>query len=87
MSLEDQIRKKFGKEKAQSKPIVEPEISPLEESKLPSKRKKITGDKTLDKNQMIEWFLELFKQSGNKFTLDYLRGQKQNFESVFEMRK
>ena len=47
----------------------------------------VAGDKTLTKSEMIKWFVNMFLTQGNLFTLDYLRGQKQNFESVLELRK
>ncbi len=55
--------------------------------KLKKTKRKITGDKLLNKSQMIEWFTKLLQEKGDIFTLDYLRGQKLNFESVYEMRK
>lgn len=50
-------------------------------------KKVIYGDKTLDKPHMINWFIDFFKNHGDIFTLDYLRGQKQNFEAVYNTRK
>ena len=76
---------KLAREKLQEKEIiVKPEVIIPEKTK---KTKRITGDKLLNKSQMIEWFTKLLQEKGDTFTLDYLRGQKLNFESVYEMRK
>ena len=57
------------------------------EKKPKNSKRKVTGDKLLNKPQMLEWFIKLLQEKGDIFTLDYLRGQKLNFESVYEMRK
>lgn len=90
MSLLDKAIKKIEESKIQAetqkdeKPV---KIEDLKPPKPPKQVKKIVGDKELNKKQMIDWFIDLFKDKGNIFTLDYLRGQRQSFEAVYEMRK
>ena len=50
-------------------------------------KKRIIGDKTSDKNQIINWFIKFLQRNKDNFPLDWLRGQKLTFESVNEVRK
>lgn len=52
-----------------------------------NKRHKITQDKSMNKNEIIDWFTKYLVENKEHFTLDWLRGQKLSFESVYEMRK
>jgi len=40
----------------------------------------ITGDKKKNKKEIISWFIKMLKENGEVYNLDWLRGQKQNFE-------
>lgn len=53
----------------------------------PKPTKKILGDKDLNKNEIVDYITDYVKKNKDTFTLDWLRGQKLTFESVFEMRK
>ena len=52
-----------------------------------NKRYKITQDKSMNKDTIIDWFTKYLTENKQTFTLDWLRGQKLTFESVNEMRK
>ncbi len=52
-----------------------------------NKRYKITQDKSMNKESLIDWFKKYITENKQNFTLDWLRGQKLTFESVNEMRK
>ena len=52
-----------------------------------NKRHKITQDKSMNKDTIIDWFKSYLIKNKQNFTLDWLRGQKLTFESVNEMRK
>ena len=52
-----------------------------------NKRYKITQDKSMNKDSIIDWFIKYLTKNKQNFTLDWLRGQKLTFESVNEMRK
>jgi len=52
-----------------------------------NKRHKITQDKGMDRNEIVDWFTKYIIENKQNFTLDWLRGQKLTFESVNEMRK
>ena len=52
-----------------------------------NKRHKITQDKSMNKDNIIDWFKNYLIENKQNFTLDWLRGQKLTFESVNEMRK
>jgi len=52
-----------------------------------NKRHKITQDKDMDRNEIVDWFTNFVNENKDNFTLDWLRGQKLTFESVNEMRK
>jgi len=52
-----------------------------------SKRIKITQDKSMNKDEIIQWFSLFINRNKDNFTLDWLRGQKLTFESSYEMRK
>lgn len=52
-----------------------------------NKRHKITQDKDMDRNEIVDWFTKYIIENKHNFTLDWLRGQKLTFESVNEMRK
>lgn len=41
----------------------------------------------MNKNEIIDWFTKYLVENKEHFTLDWLRGQKLSFESVYEMRK
>ena len=63
-------------------PIIDTTICPT-----CNKRRKITQDKDMDRNEIVDWFSKYITENKKKFTLDWLRGQKLTFESVNEMRK
>lgn len=63
-------------------PIIDTTICPT-----CNKRHKITQDKDMDRNEIIDWFTKYIIENKQNFTLDWLRGQKLTFESVNEMRK
>jgi len=52
-----------------------------------NKRTKITQDKSMNKDEIIQWFSIFINRKKDNFTLDWLRGQKLTFESIYEMRK
>ncbi len=52
-----------------------------------NKRIKITQDKSMNKDEIIQWFTTFINRNKDNFTLDWLRGQKLTFESIYEMRK
>lgn len=52
-----------------------------------NKRKKITGEKTMNRNEIIQWFQNFLSENKENLPLDWLRGKKLDFESVNEMRK
>jgi len=52
-----------------------------------NKRYNITQDKSMSKDEIIQWFTTFINKNKDKFTLDWLRGQKLTFESIYEMRK
>ena len=52
-----------------------------------NKRSKITQDKSMNKDEIIQWFTTFINRKKDSFTLDWLRGQKLTFESIYEMRK
>lgn len=52
-----------------------------------NKRYKITQEKSMNKDSIIDWFTKYLTKNKQNFTLDWLRGQKLTFESVNEMRK
>ena len=52
-----------------------------------NKRIRINQDKSMSKDEIIQWFTTFIKKNKEKFTLDWLRGQKLTFESIYEMRK
>ena len=52
-----------------------------------NKRHKITQDKFMNKDTIIDWLKNYLIKNKQNFTLDWLRGQKLTFESVNEMRK
>ena len=51
-----------------------------------NKRIKINQDKSMNKDEIIQWFTTFINRNKDKFTLDWLRGQKLTFESIYEMR-
>ena len=51
------------------------------------RRLKITGEKEMNKDQMIEWFKNYISENKENYTADWLRGIKLTFESVCEIRK
>lgn len=65
--------------------------SPIDKTKQPKiikpKSVKITGDKTLNKNEIIEYITQKIKNNPKIYTLDFLRGQKQIYDALFEIRK
>lgn len=82
--------KNIEKEKIVSKSnIVGHEKSYLDTPICPTcnKRYKITQDKSMNKDTIIDWFTKHLTENKQNFTLDWLRGQKLTFESVNEMRK
>jgi len=52
-----------------------------------NKKYKITQDKNMNKDEIIQWFTTFINRNKDNFTLDWLRGQKLTFEGIFEMRK
>lgn len=52
-----------------------------------NRRYKITQDKSMNKDTIIDWFMRYLTKNKQNFTLDWLRGQKLTFESVNEIRK
>ena len=52
-----------------------------------NKKYKITQDKSMNKDSIVDWFTKYLTENKQNFTLDWLRGQKLTFESVKEMRK
>jgi len=52
-----------------------------------NKKYKITQDKNMNKDEIIQWFTTFINRNKDNFTLDWLRGQKLTFESIYEMRK
>ena len=51
------------------------------------KKNKIFGEKTMNRNELIQWFRDFVSENEENLPLDWLRGQKLTFESVNEMRK
>lgn len=51
------------------------------------KRKKIPGEKSMSKHEIISWFQGFLAENEKTLPLDWLRGEKLSFESVNEMRK
>ncbi len=41
----------------------------------------------MNKDTIIDWFKKYIAENEQRFTLDWLRGQKLTFESIYEMRK
>ena len=41
----------------------------------------------MNKDEIIQWFSTFINRNKDNFTLDWLRGQKLTFESIYEMRK
>lgn len=56
-------------------------------SKSIVKTKKISGDKDMDKGEIINWISRFIKENEKQYTLDFLRGQKLIYETINEMRK
>jgi len=52
-----------------------------------NKRSKIAQDKSMNKDEIIQWFTTFINRYKDNFTLDWLRGKKLTFESICEMRK
>lgn len=52
-----------------------------------NKRIKLTQDKSMNKDEIVQWFTTFINRNKDNFTLDWLRGQKLTFESIYEMRK
>jgi len=52
-----------------------------------NRRIKIAQDKSMNKDEIIQWFTTFINRNEDNFTLDWLRGQKLTFESIYEMRK
>lgn len=85
MSLLDKLDK-FGTSK--KSPEEKPEISEKKtEIKPIPKKRKITGDKGFNKEEICDYIAHYIIENKDNFTLDWLRGQKLTFESVNEMRK
>jgi len=51
------------------------------------KRTKISGEKSMNKQEIISWFRDFLSENEKTLPLDWLRGEKLSFESVNEMRK
>jgi uncharacterized protein with PIN domain len=66
------------------KEIKKPKKLTKKENRCPTckKKLKITGEKQMSKNQLIEWFKKYISENKNNFPLDWLRGQKLTFESI-----
>jgi len=41
----------------------------------------------MNKNEIIQWITTFINKNEDKFTLDWLRGQKLTFERFYEMRE
>ena len=52
-----------------------------------NKRYKITQDKSMNRDTIIDWFTKYLTENKQNFTLDWMRRHKLTFESVNEMRK
>ncbi len=52
-----------------------------------NKRIKINQDKSMNKDEIIQWFSTFINRNKDIFTLNWLRGQKLTFESIYEIRK
>jgi len=57
------------------------------ENTISKKKKKITGDKKLSKEETIEKIITLLKTSKKSYTLDWLRGELLTFQAIHEVRK
>lgn len=100
MSLLDKLNK-FEKEKGDSGVKSEIKIAPENQIKprklkkqikskvcpLCNKKHRISGEKTMNKDEVITWFKNYININKDNLPLGWLRGQKLTFESVNEMRK
>jgi len=84
----DLLERDLAKKKEQK------EVKPLPIKKVVSKtimkpisRKKISQDKDMNKEEIINWITGFIKENEKQYTLDFLRGQKLIYETINEMRK
>lgn len=96
MSLLDKALKKIEDSKKTPDTKITPEITKIyKKSKTQkfkicptcNKRHKITGEKTMNRHELIFWFQDFLSENEENLPLDWLRGEKLGFESVNEMRK
>ncbi len=90
MDLLEKALRSQEKEKKPKKPVetpVKPVIIKPIKSKPTTPRKVITGDKDMNKSQLVDWFTKFIKENQDNFTTDWLRGTKLTFECVNEIRK
>jgi len=69
--------------------VSKPKLKPKKTKICPTcnKIEKITGEKEMNRNEMVQWFRRFLIENKENLPLDWLRGQKLSFESVNEMRK
>jgi len=69
--------------------VSKPKMKPKKTKICPTcnKIEKITGEKEMNRNEMVQWFRRFLIENKENLPLDWLRGQKLSFESVNEMRK
>ncbi len=70
-------------------PITKPKTRPKKIQTCPecNKKNKLSGDKDMNRQELIQWFQDFVSENEKNLPLDWLRGQKLSFESVNEMRK
>ena len=84
MSLLEKALKKIEESK---KTQEEKKEIKIRDQKPRKKEKIITGDKDLNKDEICNYLTNLILTNKKIFPLDWLRGQKLSFDSLYEMRK